>query len=137
MMLEADCRGYIETLSDELQGQMDILFSTWGNISEADASFPITDVCPNGAASTCGGSAKAMIADVKIRTSGSSETPPPPEVKAWNEVKTEIDGSQVTSFVKGLESRDLSTVDSSINIGHDNRAFIFNTDDDSTVENTV
>ena len=136
MVLEADCRGYIEVLTTPVAGNMAISLSTWDNLDNREASFPRSDNCP-AVSPSCDG-ASAIFSDATFLLSGSNVEPPQPPVEnVFQDLAVSVDGTQTGAFVKGLDERDLSTAGNSVTIGHDNRAFVFATDDDSTVASTL
>jgi hypothetical protein len=46
MILEADCRNYINQLNNDIEGGMGIVFSSWDNRSGKHADFEVGRWCP-------------------------------------------------------------------------------------------
>jgi hypothetical protein len=70
-------------------------------------------------------------------TGSNIDPPQPPVENVFQDLAVSVDGQAVGAFVKGLDDRNLSTSGNSVTIGHDNRAFVFSVDDDSTVDSTL
>ena len=133
--LDADCRSDSYTMDYDLGGGvMDVAFSTWGNLSGADITFPLSDTCS--APASCSGTT-GRFADVTILTVGSNEDPPLPPPAEYQPWDVTIDGGLQTTYLKGIPDRPLTTSGSSATIGHNNRAFVLSVDDDSSVLNTL
>jgi hypothetical protein len=74
MTLEKDCQGYLEAISDTIEGNMGFGFSNWDNRDGSMADFECAETCPT-AASSCDSSV-SVVSDFRVETWGYTEDKP-------------------------------------------------------------
>ena len=142
MVLEADCSGYLEALSNNIEGGMGLAFSSWDNRDYERADFECEGMCPE-PAPTCN-NAMNQISNIRVEQWGYNEdrpdpnpepnpdptpdpTPDPEPVPADFQPfigDTDYWGADYEFYVKGLDGRRLSTSGREITMGDNNRAFV-------------
>ena len=136
--IEAECPGYLDGLSNVIEGGMGIAFANWDNRNGMMADFEDSDMCST--ASSCDNT-QVNISDFRIITSGYTEEMP--EEESEDEDDGDNDGDDETDapfvefvawsddfegdaefFLRGLEGKELATNDKTITMGPKNRAFV-------------
>jgi len=75
--MQSDCQDYIKELSDNIEGGMAFIISSWDNRDGRAADFECDGMCPEPAAS-CDNSVTS-ISNIVVKQYGSNEDPPKPE----------------------------------------------------------
>ena len=157
MTLEKDCQGYLEAISDAIEGKMGFGFSNWDNRDGSMANFECAETCPS-PASSCDSSI-SMISDFRVETWGYTEDKPdnnddndnddddggndgddgdedesfePAMMHAFIAYAEDFEEDTYEFYVRGLDGRDLTTQDRAITMGSNNRAFILDFPYDDT-----
>lgn len=93
MEMNAYCPGYIDSLSNPLDGQMGIIVSSWDNRNKRGtdtADFETKHTCPE-SANSCA-SAMAVISELKIKQWGEDRDPKEPEGWPYTDPRPEPEG---------------------------------------------
>ena len=156
IVLEADCRDYLNELNQDIEGNMSYVFSAWDNRDGSGADFECDGACPEPAAS-CDGALSA-ISDIKFYQWGynwdptdeddqsdddSDEDDESEEESEESEDEEPVDFEEFTGsideygdwqfHVKGLQGSKLETDGDTIFMYENNKAFVLDYPFDESV----
>ena len=139
MNFQADCRNYINELTTPLNNEMSVVFATWSNQDNRVPSFQRSARCPV-VSPECAADKKVAISDVSFLRSGSIQDPPAIRQALFVPVEVtthDVDAQVSNLWVKGQDGTNMDPAVSGreITVYEDDRAYIWESSDDSSVAN--
>ena len=131
IVMEADCRDYLKSLSDPIEGGMGLVLSSWDNTSvgedfELDWGQSKQENCD---------AASNIISNFSVKQGGSTENMPDDGEDAKDgflKYVIDIDGNTITKYLSTKEWSTAETMESSLTISGNNSLFLRDTEDHSS-----
>ena len=128
--MEADCSDTLGSIGSLLNGGMALTASTWSDVGREFADFEDDAICST-EVSSCD-SAVTSISNIKIFENVHNEEPEPEENVLPITAASSLLTDDTKFFINGIQDKMLETVDRSLYIGDNNRAFFLYSELEST-----